>query len=143
MSDEAAAATRVEPVPGLLRLTHLIYGLHALSVLMGLLSFGFGGAAIRFVIGLPSIVAVLINYARRAEARGTWLESHFRWQIHTFWFALLWIAITLVVSWPFVLFLVGIFMAMFGFGVVGIWVIYRVARGWLLLSEHRPAPLVF
>jgi len=50
MSDEAAAATRVDPVPGLVRLAHLIYALHALSVLMGLLAFGFGGAAIRFVI---------------------------------------------------------------------------------------------
>jgi uncharacterized membrane protein len=141
MSDEAAAATRVDPVPGLVRITHLVYGLHALSVLMGLFSFGFGGAAIRFVIGVPSIVAVLINYARRADARGTWLESHFRWQIRTFWFALLWIAITLIVSAPFVLFLVGIFMALFGLGVVGLWVIYRVARGWLLLNEHRPVPL--
>jgi uncharacterized membrane protein len=141
MSDEAAATTRVDPVPGLVRITHLIYGLHALSVVMGLLSFGFGGAAIRFVIGLPSIVAVLINYARRAEARSTWLESHFRWQIRTFWYALLWIAITLIISAPFVLFLIGIFMAIFGFGVVGVWVIYRVARGWLLLNEHRPVPM--
>jgi uncharacterized membrane protein len=140
MSDEAAAATRVDPVPGLVRLAHLIYALHALSVLMGLLAFGFGGAAIRFVIGLPSIAAVLINYARRAEARGTWLESHFRWQIRTFWLALLWIAITLMISAPFVLFVIGVFMALFGCGVVGIWVIYRVARGWLLLSEHRPLP---
>jgi len=99
------------------------------------------GAASKFVFGLPSIAAVLINYARRAEARGTWLESHFRWQIRTFWFALLWIAITLVVSAPFVLFLIGIFMALFGFGIVGIWIIYRVARGWLLLNEQRPVPL--
>jgi uncharacterized membrane protein len=141
MSDEAAAATRVEPVPGLVRITHLIYALHALSVLVGLFSFGLGGAASKFVFGLPSIAAVLINYARRAEARGTWLESHFRWQIRTFWFALLWIAITLLVSAPFVLFLVGIFMALFGFGIVGIWIIYRVARGWLLLNEQRPVPL--
>jgi uncharacterized membrane protein len=141
MSDEAAAATRVEPVPGLVGITHLIYGLHALSVLMGLLAFGFGGAATRFVIGLPSIVAVPINYARRREARGTWLESHFRWQIRTFWFALLWIIITLAVSAPFVLFVVGVFMALFGFGVVGVWVIYRVARGWLVLSEHKPVPM--
>jgi uncharacterized membrane protein len=141
MSDEGAAATRVEPVAGLLRITHVIYGLHACSVLIGLFSFGFGGAATHFVVGLPSIAAILINYARRAEARGTWLESHFRWQIRTFWFALLWIAVSAIVSAPFILFLVGIFIWLFGLALVGVWIIYRVARGWLLLNEHRPVPL--
>ena len=141
MSDEAAAATRVEPVPGLVRITHLIYGLHALSVLVGLFSFGLGGAASKFVIGLPSIAAVVINYARRADARGTWLESHFRWQIHTFWIALLWVASTMVASAPFILFFVGIFIRLIGFALVGVWIIYRVARGWLLLNESRPVPL--
>jgi uncharacterized membrane protein len=141
MSDEAAAATRVEPVPGLVGITHLIYGLHALSVLMGLLAFGFGGAAIRFVIGLPSIVAVLINYARRREAHGTWLESHFRWQIRTFWYSWLWIIVTLIVSMPLAIVIIGFFIAMVGVALVGLWVIYRVARGWLVLSEHKPVPM--
>jgi uncharacterized membrane protein len=41
-----------------------------------------------FLFGWPSIIAVIINYVKRSEARGTWLESHFDWQIRTFWFAL-------------------------------------------------------
>ncbi len=143
MSDEAAAATRVDPAPGLLRITHVIYGLHSLSVLVGLLSFGLGGAASHFMVGLPSIAAVILNYARRSEARNTWLESHFRWQIRTFWFALLWSAITAVVAAPFVLFLVGIFIWLFGLALVGVWIIYRVARGWLLLGELKPVRVDF
>src|SRR6185295_5373097 len=69
---------------GLRAWTHVIYGLHALSVLVGVTTAAFIVTA--FAFGLPSIVAVILNYLKRAEARGTFLESHFRWQIRTFWF---------------------------------------------------------
>jgi uncharacterized membrane protein len=141
MSDEAATATRVEPVPGLLRLTHVIYGLHSLSVLIGLFSFGLGGAASHFVVGLPSIAAVILNYARRAEARNTWLESHFRWQIRTFWFSWLWILVVSVIAAALLILLVGFVIAVVGYALIGAWIIYRVARGWLALREGRPMPL--
>jgi len=88
------------------------------------------------VFGLPSIVAVILNYAKRAEARGTFLESHFRWQIRTFWFTLLWCAIGGVLIATFV----GVVLAIPLFVVVGIWVAYRVVRGWLALSEGKPVP---
>ena len=120
------------PEPSLVTTTHVIYGLHTLSVLIGLTSAATIVGA--FVFGLPSILAVVINYVKRRDVRGTFLESHFRWQIRTFWFALLWIVI------GFLLFitLIGIPIAFAVFFFAGIWVIYRVARGWLARNDLRP-----
>ena len=89
-----------------------------------------------FLTGWPSIIAVILNYMKRGEARGTWLESHFRWQIRTFWFGLLWVVLC-------VLFVVatlgiGMLIAWVPLGLVGVWFIYRVARGWLQLKDRRP-----
>jgi len=116
--------------------THIIYALHSLSVLIGLTSAVtiVGG----FVFGLPSIIAVIMNYARRSDVRGTLLESHFRWQIRTFWFALLWAIVILALSLPLMLVVVGFFTAWIGFVLLGIWVIYRIIRGWLALRDQRP-----
>jgi uncharacterized membrane protein len=126
------------PPPGLVTYVHLIYGLHAFAVLTGVLTSS--TIAGRFLFGLPSIIAVILNYARRNEARGTWLESHFAWQIRTFWFALLWIVVTLLISAPLTLIVVGIFFAIAGFALVGLWVAYRVVRGWLALRAHHAMP---
>ena len=127
------------PDPSLVTYTHLIYALHALSVLVGV----FGAATIvgSFVFGVPSIVAVIMNYARRSEARGTWLESHFSWQIRTFWWAALWSVIVLVVSAPLMLVIIGFATAAIGFLVIGAWLLYRVVRGWLALRDLRPLPI--
>ncbi len=122
--------------PGLVTYTNIIYGLHALSVLIGIT----GPATVvgNFVFGLPSIIAVIMNYVRRSEVRGTWLESHFRWQIRTFWFALLWIVVAGVISAPLVLLLgLGILTFFLAALIVAIWIVYRVARGWLALRDKR------
>jgi uncharacterized membrane protein len=115
-------------------LVHVIYGLHAFSLLMGIV----GAATIvgAFLTGWPSIIAVILNYARRREARGTWLDSHFRWQIRTFWFGLLWV----VVCGLFVVltFGLGLLVAWVPLAVVGAWFIYRIARGWLRLLDRAP-----
>jgi uncharacterized membrane protein len=95
----------------------------------------------RFAFGLPSIVAVIMNYARRSETRGTWLESHFRWQIRTFWYSWLWIIITSILAIPLLIVVIGFLIAMVGYALVGLWIIYRVARGWLALRECRPMPV--
>ena len=123
-----------QPSPSLLRWTQVIYGLHAVSLLTGIL----GAATVvgAFLTGWPSIIAVVLNYVKRSDARGTWLESHFRWQIRTFWFGLLWISLC-------VLFIVatlgiGILVAWVPMAVVGLWFIYRIVRGWLALSDGRP-----
>lgn len=122
-----------------LRYTHLIYALHTLSVLIGVL--GAASIAGKFVFGFPSIIAVILNYALRGDLKSALLISHFRWQIRTFWFALLWVMIVLVISMPLVLILVGALMANVGLGVIGLWVCYRVARGWLALRDARAMPL--
>ncbi len=129
---------RQPPAPNngnLVTLTHVIYGLHAFSALSGLLSAAFVVTA--FLSGWPSIIAVIINYVKRGEARGSWLESHFRWQIRTFWFALLWF----VVAGLLAITLIGIPAALLLVLGAGIWVLYRIARGWLNLLDGQPMPL--
>jgi uncharacterized membrane protein len=138
-SMEPEPTTVVSVDRGLLEYTNWIYGLHALSVVIGLLTAH--AVAMRFAFGLPSIIAVIMNYARRADARGTWLESHFRWQIRTFWYSWLWILLTAIVAGLLLIILVGFVIAMVGFALIGLWVIYRVARGWLALREGRPMPM--
>jgi len=96
---------------GLVEYTHWMYGLHSLSVITAL--FTAHAVALRFAFGLPSIIAVVMNYARRSETHGTWLESHFLWQIRTFWYAWLWILVSLIIAIPLILlaglgFLVGL-----------------------------------
>jgi uncharacterized membrane protein len=114
--------------------TQAIYALHAFSLLTGIL----GAATVvgAFLTGWPSIIAVILNYVKRGEARGTWLESHFRWQIRTFWFGLLWI--TLCVLFIVATLGIGILIAWLPMVLVGFWFIYRIVRGWLALNDRRP-----
>jgi uncharacterized membrane protein len=121
-----------EPVPSVVTVAHIVYALHAFAIVVGVVTSV--AVATSFVASLPSIVAVIINYVKRSDARGSWAESHYRWQIRTFWFALLWF----VVGWLLIITLV--------FAVVGIpilialtlWLIYRIARGWLRLLDRKP-----
>ena len=126
--------TLVEPRPSLVRLTHVIYALHAVSLLIGIVTAATIVGA--FLFSWPSIVAVILNYAKRSEVRGTWLESHFRWQIRTFWFGALWVG--LCVLFVIATLGIGIFIAWIPLGVVGLWFIYRIATGWLRLLDHQP-----
>ncbi len=117
-----------------LRWTQIIYGLHAVSLLVGLL----GAATVigAFLFGWPSIVAVILNYVKRGDVRGTWLESHFRWQIRTFWFGLLWVALCgLFVALTLG---IGLLVAWIPLAGVTVWFIYRIARGWMALNDGRP-----
>ncbi len=116
--------------------THVIYALHAFGVVLGVAT----SAAIvtSFLFGLPSIVAVIINYVRRSRVRGTFLESHFRWQIRTFWYALGWIVLATIVSVPLMLVVVGFLTQWLAIVVIGLWVLYRVARGWMRLASRQP-----
>jgi len=119
------------PSEGLLRITHLVYALHAFSALMGVIS----SAAVvtAFLTGWPSILAVILNYVKRGEARDTWLESHFSWQLRTFWFAFLWIVIAAILVVTFI----GIPLAWVIVVATGLWVLYRIIRGWLALNDGR------
>jgi uncharacterized membrane protein len=123
------------PRQGLVTLAHVIYALHAFSALTGLASSALIVTA--FLSGWPSIIAVILNYVKRSDVRGTWLDSHFSWQIRTFWFALLW----LVLGGILFVTLVGIPAAIVLWIGTGIWVLYRIIRGWLALSSQRAMPL--
>jgi len=121
-----------EPVPSALVAAHIVYGLHAVAIVLGIT----GGATVigGFVGSAPSIIAVIINYVKRGGAHGTWAASHYRWQIRTFWFALLWLIIAMLL----IVTLVG---APVGLGLLlalTVWLIYRIARGWLRLVDKQP-----
>ena len=124
----------IVPQNNLVLLTHIIYALHALSVIMGLIGSAF--VIMAFLTGWPSIIAIIINYVKRDAVRYTYLDSHFSWQIRTFWFALLWVIIAVI-----------LFMTVFGIPLAwiitisaGIWVSYRIIRGWIALSDGKPMP---
>jgi uncharacterized membrane protein len=114
---------------------HVAYGLHAVSAVGGLI----GAASIlgSFIFGWPSLVAVLINYVKRGEARGTGIESHWRWQLRTFWWAVAWGLTALVLA----LTIIGIPLAWLMIAVLGLWLLYRVARGWLALAGDKAMPM--
>lgn len=85
--------------------------------------------ALSFLFVITFVIAVIINYVKREDVRNSWLESHFRWQIRTFWFSLLWIvtgSLTLFILIGYLVLIVN-----------SIWLIYRIIKGWLRLSEGR------
>jgi uncharacterized membrane protein len=105
-----------EKLASLKTLTTVIYALYALSLFAG----------------ISAIVAIVLNYIKREEAQGTWLESHFSWQIRTFWWSVVWIVVG-AITW---IILVGWIV----WGVAFIWFIYRIAKGWLNLNDGKPMP---
>jgi uncharacterized membrane protein len=126
-----AGEARGESPASAVNVAHVVYGLHAFALLSGLL----GSATVigSFIASVPSIVAVVLNYVNRRAAAGSWVESHYRWQIRTFWFALLWFAS----FWFLLVTLIGIPIALLvGFG-LPIWLFYRIARGWRRLASRR------
>lgn len=135
-AERALGTTQVTVNPGLVSYTKVMYLLHGLTILIGIFTSAFIVTA--FVFGLPSIIAVIMNYVRRAEARGTWLESHFRWQLRTFWFAALWIVLSLVAFGWLVLIGIGIVLIWLVFAITGVWAAYRIIRGWLAVAAGGP-----
>jgi len=134
MADIDANTQAVVPAEGLVTLTHVIYALHAFSAITGLTSAAFIVTA--FLSGWPSIIAVIINYVKRSEVHGTYLDSHFGWQIRTFWYAVLWFVIGAVLIATILGVVIGVPL-LIG---VGIWVLYRIARGWITLTDRKPMP---
>ncbi len=120
----------------LITYTNIIYALHALAVVIGVVTSA--TIVLTFVASVPSIIAVIMNYARQSDVRGTFLESHFRWQIRTFWFALLWALVIGAISLPLMLVVVGFATWVIGALLLGVWIVYRVARGWFALRDRRP-----
>ena len=103
-----------ERLKSLKTLTTVVYGLYALT----------------WFFGISAIVAVVVNYIKLEDVAGTWLESHFRWQIRTFWFGLLWSVVGMLT-----------FVLLIGWAILFanlVWLIYRIVKGWLNLNENRP-----
>src|SRR4029450_9402132 len=94
-----------EPDSSLVTTLHVTYALHAVGLAIG----AFGAATVlgAFIFGWPSIIAVIINYVKRGDARGTWLESHFDWQIRTFWYAAAWAVLVFLIGLPLRLGIIG------------------------------------
>ena len=128
------SAGSVQHADSLLGWTHLIYALHAFSLVTGIV--GTATVVGAFLTGWPSIIAVILNYVKRSEVRGTWLDSHYSWQIRTFWYALLWLAIGAVAFAT----VIGIPVAIVLWFATGVWVLYRIIRGWLALSSTKVLP---
>jgi uncharacterized membrane protein len=133
MSMQADLPPRAVATPESARtVANIVYALHSLAIVIGIA--GSPTVIGSFIGSVPSIIAVILNYVKRSEADGTWLESHYRWQIRTFWFAVLWFLIALLLFFT----LIGIPLAGVIFLVITAWVIYRIARGWLRLRDHLP-----
>ena len=125
--------TTNQPSGSLYNWTQLIYGLHAFSLLTGIV--GTATVVGAFLTGWPSIIAVILNYVKRSEVRGTWLDSHFSWQIRTFWYGLLWVGAC--VAFIVLTFGIGILIAWIPLAIVTVWFVYRVVRGWWRLRDGR------
>ena len=135
MTDIYGKSQTALPSEDLVTLTHIIYALHAFSVLTGISSAAFIVTA--FLSGWPSIIAVIINYVKRDNVRGTFLDSHFSWQIRTFWWSVLWVVIAGVLIATFIGMVIGIPLMV----LVGLWILYRIIRGWLTLAGRKAMPV--
>ena len=119
------------PTLALIKVIYLIYALHIFSVLNGLLSPAFIVTA--FLTGWPSVIALVMSYIWRTDASNTYLHSHFDWLISTFWYALIWIFI----AWLLIITLVGIVIGVPLMLFTGLWVFYRLSKGFLALNKQR------
>lgn len=128
-----------QPSPAIVTVARVVYILHGVSIIIGIVT----GASIigAFLFGWPSIAGVVLNYVMRGDARGTYVDSHFSWQIRTFWYAMLFALVVAVAGFVLSWLLIGFAVWMFGFVVMGIWVGYRIVRGWIHLSRGEPMPV--
>ncbi|WP_334134519.1 DUF4870 family protein [Tepidimonas sp.] len=111
------AAPTAEALASLRQLTLVVYILYALS----------------WLVGITALVAIIINYVKRADVAGTLYESHFTWQIRTFWWGLLWAllgGVTMVIGVGFVILLAAF-----------VWTVYRLVKGFLYWNDRKPLPV--
>ena len=112
---DAGSGKTSEELAALKSVTQIVYVLQALS----------------FVFGLTALVGLIINYVKREDAAGTLYQSHFDWQIRTFWWGVLWCVLGVILIFALGLGFVVLFAAF-------VWAIYRVVKGWLKLTEGKP-----
>ncbi|RZT32426.1 putative membrane protein [Cupriavidus agavae] len=108
-----------DKLDGLRKLSHILYALYAIHWLTG---------------GITALIAIVVNYVKRDDARGTLYASHFAWQIRTFWWAILWYA----VGGGLFLTVLLIPMAIGLWCLLSLWMLYRIIKGWLYLNDRKP-----
>ncbi|MCD8339789.1 MAG: hypothetical protein LUC43_06275 [Burkholderiales bacterium] len=137
--DQEQYPLRKQPPKNLVTIAWIVYVLQALSVVIG----AFSGVTIAnaFIFGWPSIVGVILNYVKRKEAEGTYIATHFTWQITTFWWAVALVVIVWVLSLALAFLVVGLLIPNIGYIAIAIWVVYRIVRGWLNLNDGKPMVL--
>ena len=86
--------------------------------------------ALSFIVGITYVAGVIVAYIKRPESKDTWLESHYTWQIKTFWYSLIGMVIGII--------LMVVFIGFFIMFAVAVWTIYRIVKGWLALNDEKP-----
>ncbi len=121
-----------DPSQSVLTIGHLVYGLHGAALVIGIL----GAATVigSFLGSLPSVAALILSYINRSSAQGTWIESHCRWQIRTFWYALLFF----LLAWLLLITVIGVPVGVVVLAIVTLWLLYRITRGWVRLAKGKP-----
>ena len=107
---------------------HISYALHAIVAVAAVLP----GAQVSVLL---LVAAFILDLVKRGDAAGSWQESHFRWRIRS----VIWAAVLYVVTIP--LWLLLVLPGWIAWGVISIWFLYRVVRGWLALNDRKPMPM--
>lgn len=130
---QAPAAGPAVPSQSLISTTLIVYVVFGVAAIVSLASAGLLSTPL---LGLIGVIGLILAYVKRSEAAGTWLQSHYRWLIRTFWFSVLWN----VVGWLALVTLIGIPIAIAIWIATTIWVLYRLIRGYVLFKDSKPVP---
>jgi uncharacterized membrane protein len=126
------------PSASLISTTLVVYALFGVAAVGGLASSGF--PLIAPLMGIVGIIAIILAYVKRGEAAGTWLASHYRWVIRTFWFSLLWGIVGWIIFVVLAIIIIGLVIGYAIWVVTTIWVLYRLVRGYVLFKDSQPIP---
>ena len=136
MSDTQAPVPA--PPPSVITATLIVYGLFGAAAVVEIFAHGF--PPIAPLGGVVGIIGIILAYVKRGEAAGTWLASHYRWLIRTFWFSLMWGVIGMILFLTLALVLIGLLIGPIVWIATSIWVLYRLIRGYLLFKDSKPVP---
>ena len=126
------------PPPSLITATLIVYALFGVAAVVAIASHGF--PPIAPLGGIVGLIGIIMAYVKRGDAAGTWLASHYRWLIRTFWFSLLWGCIGAIIFVLLAIVVIGIIIGAAIWIATALWVIYRIIRGYLLFNDSKPVP---
>lgn len=138
MTDTPTPAAANAPSPSLISMTLVVYALFGVAAVAGLASSGF--PLIAPLMGVVGIVGIILTYVKRGDAAGTWLASHYRWLIRTFWFSLLWGIVGGIIFVLLAIIVIGLVIGYAIWVATTIWVLYRLIRGYVLFKDSQPVP---